>query len=778
MVRILTFILFFSILTSQLWAQDLEFGEWVSHLPYQKGIAVTQSENKVYYATDLSIMSVDKSDLTLEYISKVEGLSTIRIKDVKYDPGSGYLFIIYSDNNIDIMTPDGIVNIADIKNNLGIFGDKRINNIDFDDETAFLSLGFGVVSYNTSTLEFGFTTQMGLKVNATAVDQNNLLYAATEDGIYTAELGATYNFGDFANWEFIGEEEGLPLVYDAKDIVFYNDGIYVLIDDIIYEKKDGMFSPFFTPSGSNESISFLKPSGDEMLIGIRRPSSFVSRVVYYDKGGNFSEGIEGCANFILDAELESNGRVWYADEWSTFRYSNSKTEACQKFDTPTPKSSDVSEIKIKDEVVYVASGGVTEAFNFLFNRDGIYIKDGSQWSNYNEMNVSFFKEKEMLNAFSIAPHPENGDVYIGSFYSGLFKANFAESVYENYNNDNSPIVGSQGSPSIEKISGLTFDTDGNLWITVYEGEKPLLVLTPEGDFISIPVDISSRIGKLVIDDFGNKWIQITGVGGGLLVYNDNGTISDPSDDRSRFFNSSNSNLKTNIINSITRDLDDNIWVGTAKGPIVFECGSDPFFRNSDNNFVCFGSIRTVLEDSIAAELLVTEDVRSIAIDGANRKWIGSRNGIFVQSPDGRGKVARYTVDNSVLFDNNIIDLEYDPQSGIMYIASNGGIQGIKTETTGGGKIHKSTTYAYPNPVRPDYDGDIAIRGLARDALYKITDIKGQLVHQGRALGGQAVWNGRDYNGRKVSTGVYLVFSNTDDITRDINSAVTKIMIVR
>jgi hypothetical protein len=54
-----------------------------------------------------------------------------------------------------------------------------------------------------------------------------------------------------------------------------------------------------------------------------------------------------------------------------------------------------------------------------------------------------------------------------------------------------------------------------------------------------------------------------------------------------------------------------------------------------------------------------------------------------------------------------------------------------------------------------------VRGLVDNAIVKITELDGRLVYQTRALGGQAVWNGKDYNGRTVSTGVYLVLVSDD-----------------
>ena len=69
---------------------------------------------------------------------------------------------------------------------------------------------------------------------------------------------------------------------------------------------------------------------------------------------------------------------------------------------------------------------------------------------------------------------------------------------------------------------------------------------------------------------------------------------------------------------------------------------------------------------------------------------------------------------------------------------------------------------YPNPVAPDYSGPIAIKGLADDAYFKITDIGGGLIYEGNANGGTAIWDGKNYNGTKAKTGVYIVYSLGQD----------------
>jgi len=225
------------------------------------------------------------------------------------------------------------------------------------------------------------------------------------------------------------------------------------------------------------------------------------------------------------------------------------------------------------------------------------------------------------------------------------------------------------------------------------------------------------------------------------------------------------------VTSLAVDRDGQVWVGTTSGPVIFDGGPNIF--DIDN----VGSRRKVLQDSIVAFLLETEDIRTIAIDGANRKWFGTRNGIFVQSPDGETQIAHFTEDNSPLFDNVVKVLRFDDDSGRMYVGTDAGVQVYRTETEVASNRHSSNVYTFPSPVRPDYEGDIYIKGLARDANVKITDLNGKLVHETQALGGLAKWNGEDYTGRRATTGVYLVWSTGTAAFDTPDSFVTKILIV-
>jgi hypothetical protein len=98
---------------------------------------------------------------------------------------------------------------------------------------------------------------------------------------------------------------------------------------------------------------------------------------------------------------------------------------------------------------------------------------------------------------------------------------------------------------------------------------------------------------------------------------------------------------------------------------------------------------------------------------------------------------------------------------------------VRDIATSGEKSY-SGVYSFPNPVREDFEGNVTITGLMRDTQVKITDVSGNLVNETVSAGGQASWDLTTYNGRRVVTGVYLVFCANEDGSR---SCVTKILVI-
>ncbi|NNE26724.1 MAG: hypothetical protein HKN09_07755 [Saprospiraceae bacterium] len=751
---------------------EIAIGEWASYLPYNTGLHLTQSEEQIIYGTSSSIFTIDKADFSTQFLSKIEGLSETGIQHIQYDSFNAQLIIAYQNSVIDIISEDEIFTIFDIRDTDFIQGDKRIYDIYVqNNKYMYLATGFGVVQYDLERREFGFTLDAAQKVSSINGNLDNLIIAA-EEGVFVLDLDViTPNF--FGAWDKV--VEGLPANYVSSNVLATASTIYVATDRAVYSSSDFVnFEEIYSYPQDGYDVEFIKEIPEGWMLGFKN-SEFNSRVMIFDEGDVPIQQIDNCMNRLLDAEIDEQGRIFFADEWEGIRYKNELGGACpEKLTFNSPNSEEGTDIDIKDGVVYVASGGVSETFANLFGRKGIYILEEGQWQNINEVNTPFIKNEEIIQAFKVEPHPDEDKVYIGSMWAGLVEYDRENDSYKLFNATNSSLREPVGdNPERVKISGLAFDEGNNLWISNFDAAEPLSVYTAEGNWHSFSTPGSNRLIDLVVDDSGYIWAVVGGNSGGVVILDPGQSIADPTDSPAPILkNNSNSEIPSNLVNSIAKDLDGGIWVGTAAGVVLFECGGG-LFENE-----CNGNKPKVLQDSIAAFLLATEDVLSIAVDGANRKWFGTRNGIFVQSPNGEVQIAQYNEENSPLFDNTVKALAFNGETGEMFISTNKGLQSFRTETTSARVTHANKVYAFPNPVRPEYTGEIAIKGLARDAEVKITDIDGQLVYQTRALGGQALWDGRDNTGREVSGGVYLVFSSSVDAFRDPNTYVTKILVVR
>ena len=756
---------------------DIPVYGWRSYLPYLNGEVVTQSPTKIIYGTEWSLFTIDKEENFVEFLSKVDGLNDIGIKELKYDSVNDQLIVVYDNSNIDILKDDQIFNVNNIKNNSNIVGDRSINALELANaNNCYFATSFGVVEYDLINREFGFTTFTELSVDD-ITSSDTVLYIATADGIYFVDYTENINLADFGNWELMGAEVGLPLIYSAQLVHYFDESLYTVVEDTLFRQNDaGVFEELYVELRPDFNITFVN-SGSRLMLGVWDGGT-ISETLFFNQDGSYTKTEEGCVVRVRDGIEDEQGRIWFADLWNDVRMVESYDAACsfpRSFNSPEAETA--TEMSFKDGDVYVASGGVSEEWGSLSYKRGFYrYKTDKSWKNYTQFTYPIVNDSSMFNIWKTVSHPTEPLVYFGSYFGGVLEFNVETEESQVFNKENSSLQGTQGSELRSRVSGLAFDSDKNLWMTNFGAPNPLSVYTAEGEWYSFANgNLNDDLANLTIDQNGYKWAIATGNNAGVMVFNDMGTINNPTDDPSpRFFNVGNSALTTNLIACIKADLNGDVWVGTSEGPIVFECGSGVFDSSQD----CKGTRRTVTQDSIPAYLLETEDIRVIEVDGANRKWFGTRNGVFVQSPDGTDQILHLTAENSPLFDNTITALSYNGETGEIWIGTNQGMQSFRTDATNPERTHrKESVYAFPNPVRPDYTGPIAIKGLVEDADVKITDINGQLVYETSSLGGQAIWDGRDYNGNRAATGVYLVFSSSTDNFLDPDSSVTKILIV-
>ena len=178
---------------------------------------------------------------------------------------------------------------------------------------------------------------------------------------------------------------------------------------------------------------------------------------------------------------------------------------------------------------------------------------------------------------------------------------------------------------------------------------------------------------------------------------------------------------------------------------------------------------------LADYLLGTEEIKAIAIDGANRKWIGTASsGIYLVSEDGLETIHHFTSENSPLLSNAIQSIAIHDETGEVFIGTGSGLISYQSDAIEGGKVFKDIR-AYPNPVRPEYNGLITITGLVTDTQVRITDINGNLIYETQSNGGIATWDGCNISGERVATGVYFAHCVSPNGKQ---KQITKILIIK
>jgi ligand-binding sensor domain-containing protein len=405
--------------------------------------------------------------------------------------------------------------------------------------------------------------------------------------------------------------------------------------------------------------------------------------------------------------------------------------------------------------LYAAAGSVNDSWNYQFNPSGVMRFREGYWESYNL--YGYRALDSLLDFITVAIDPRDESIWAGSYGGGLLHVapNNQLQIYKR----NGTLQEAVGDPGSFRVSGLAFDADNNLWVSNFGSNRQLHVRKSDGTWraFAVPFTLSfNAVSQILIDDAAQKWI-VSPLGNGLLVFNDNNSIDNTSDDKWRIyrFGQGQGNLPSNDVRCVAKDKSGFIWVGTSDGVAVIQCPQDAFATG------CEAVLPIIKAGNFASFLFKGKFVNSIAVDGADRKWIASDDGVWLVSRDGDQVLEHFTEMNSPLPSNDVRSVAIDGQTGEVYIATSKGLVSYRAGATEAAET-KDKILVFPNPVPPGYNGSIGIRGLPENSVVKIIEPAGRLVYQTRSLGGQAIWNGRDYKGGQASSGVYLVMAVSDD----------------
>lgn len=760
----LFFIIFLICKSTSLIAQSNlpAIGLWREHLPYNNVIDVTAGNNKIYAATPFSIFAVNLTDNSIERMSKMTGLSETGISTIFYDEPNQKLVIAYSNSNIDIVYRNDVFNIPELKRE-NIQADKRIYQIFPLNNNYYLSTGIGVVVVSGSKYEITDSWFIGkngghTKVSAFTSD-GIFFYAATDEGLKRTSA-TPGNPANFQNWqEMAGLSTGA-----CQHVISIQNKIIVQKNDSLFQWNGNNFSLFYADGWPIINMNYTEGK----IALSQRQSNGNSRVIILNTDASIARTLQqqGILSFPRKAVLHKND-YWVADEIAALSLHTASSFKQYKPNSPDAVAN--GELLVKDGIFYATAGTVDASWNAKQNTNGIFKLNNGNWTNYNKVNFS--KLDSVYDLITIAADPVDESIWAGSFGSGLVQ--FKKDATIEILKQNSPISSAIANPLSYRVSGLAFDAEQNLWVSNFGAAQPLLVKKKTGGWKSFSSAINLNahaLSQILIDDSNQKWI-VSPLGNGLLCFNHGSSIDNTNDDKWKIYKTgtSSGNLPSNNVLCIAKDKSGFIWVGTTDGIAVIQCPQDVFTSQG-----CDAVLPIVKQGNFAGFLFKGEEVRSIAVDGADRKWMATKNGVWLISADGEKIIYRFTEDNSMLLSNDVNKITIDGKTGEVFFATAKGICSFRSTATDGGERNEKVL-VFPNPVPPGYSGSIAIRGLVDNAVVKITELNGRLVYQTRALGGQAIWDGKDYLGRNISSAVYLVLISDDNKQE---KTATKIVFIR
>ena len=748
--------------------EELDYGsikQWRPHFSYTTIKKVIQSATDVYALTDGVVFSLNKEDESLTEWNKSTGLSSSTVTQLGYDKMTDKVVLCYSDGKIDLIDGEGnITPMLDLYQKASSIS-VSVNHLFIHNGKAYLSMAFGIVVLDLDKAEVKDTYYIGenasnVEVKAVAI-LNDSIFALSPTNLFAASLKT--NLVDYNFWHNYALPEG--------------DNISALFAE---------YDQLYIKQGNNLKI---RNNNDWKVVA--DTLSWVScndgHIIAYQYG-------------VALIEINAYDIFPLIDYWP----SDAIYDAQRQCYWLAVNSAGICKLTNQGRQFFVPAGPISNyGYRLKYIGNELFIAGGERWAIQKQRpgNFSIYNGKTWRkmyastaqNALGVLPRDVVSFAGKANEPGHFFAACYGQGVYEykdykpinRYTPDNSTLMTAVASNPeyYTRTEGAMIDEQGNLWVLNTENAtSPINIMTPDGKWVGLSIVINGNKTMLktpweiVVDkrDSRYKWMIDQREDQGVFLFYDNGTPTNNTDDRcvkrKEFYDQDNIQLMPANIYCLVQDKNNDIWIGTPVGIIIIPSTVDFFTSNE-----CY-RVKIPRNDgtNLADYLLGTEQVNCIAVDGANRKWIGTANsGLYLMSEDGLTTEAHFTTDNSLLPSNNILSIAIHPVNGEVFVGTGEGIASYRNDASEGQDDY-SQAYAFPNPVRPDYAGSIAITGLMENSIVNIVDEGGNLICKTRSNGGTAVWDGKNQQGQKASSGIYTALCNASDGSH----TVVKIMIMK
>ena len=735
---------------------------WTGYFSYVSIKSIAQGNDKIFAASENSVFTYDLSTKEIETISTINGLSGEQISTIYYSEDFRLLVIGYENGLIEIFSDrdDSVLTVVDILDKPTIPPDrKRINHFNEYNGKLYIAAQFGISIFDLASLEFGDSYFIGdqgerLNITQTTVLEPYVFAASTDGGIRVA-LVDNDNLIDFRQWSEIATGSFLGVQTLGNEVFAASPNNAVFRVD-----ENGILGQVIT---FPETINGFTSTGETLTITTQ--SSVQSYI----------------AGFTQQAQITNITDFEYALQFG-FSYNNNfylgttnlgmlvvpfSGNSAEQILPDGPIRNDPFAIDASPGQLWAVFGDVDISFNpFPLSQKGISnLKNGS-WKN-----IPFEELRNANDLVDVIINPQDTSVvYATSHQKGLLRIE-GQTPSILYDETNSPLNIPGGNRDLGiRLYGMAFDRQGNLWFVQSRTNDALIKLSPTGQFeiidISSIIDGEDELALSEIKISREGFVFFGAVRSGLVGY----------DPQSKKFNIikdeiGQGNLPTNNIRSLAFDNQNRLWIGTLAGlRVLFNVGG--FFE--DDATVESQEI-IILDDGVPQELLFQQSVTDIEVDGSNNKWLATAtSGVFYVSSNGQETLLRFTKENSPLPSNTVQDIAIDDASGVVYFATPNGLVAYNGTATAAQETLESV-YAFPNPVRPNFNGNVTIDKLTAGANVKITDLEGNLVFEQKSVGGSILWDTTAFGKYKVASGVYFILVTTEDL---LETKVAKIMVIR
>jgi ligand-binding sensor domain-containing protein len=761
MMKKIAFCVLFLVLIQFCQAQNKS--SWLGYFSFNEIKDVAESSTTVFAASENALFSKNTTTNVLKTTTTVDGLSGQTIAAVYYSETFKKTIVGY-ENGLMILineTDGSILKIVDIINKQLPANLKKINHFMEHNGLVYVSCDFGIVQFNLNTSQFGDTYFIGDNGAEISVKQttffNGFIFAATSSGIRRAD-STNANLIDYNQWTVVNTGNW--------------SGVEALDTELIAVNDSGYIHRF----NSNTFIGFSQLPQAAIDVRAKNHNLFVTTantVYVYNNQMVLNRQITNTQ--VLDNTLNFSCVTAVGDqifigtkEKGLFVSALSNTASFENNTPAGPVKNNIFSIDVSPNTLWAVYGDYDTSYDpYPLDSYGISRYNVSGW-----LNIPYSEVYDAKSITRVIINPNNEkQVYASSFFSGLLKIeNEVPNFLYDEKNSGLESITNAGADYIDvRINANAFDKSGNLWITNSRIKNGLKVLKTNGQWGSYPMtsifDNAENISysSIAVDRNNVKWLGTNR--DGVVGFNETTNTF-----KKMTFGTDVGNLPIADVRSIAIDTKNQLWIGTTKGLRVL---SNVGNFQSENQLKANPII--IEEDDLAQELLYEQFITSIAVDGANNKWIGTADsGVFMVSPNGQETKYQFTINNSPLPSNYVNDIKINSKTGEVFIATNKGMVSFNGIATGAND-NLNNVYVYPNPVRPAYSGTVKVAGLIDKANVKITDIEGNLVFEITSSGGTIEWDTTAFGKYKVASGVYMVFISAQDGSE---TKVKKVMIIR